>query len=111
MKNIGELNKTMLEEILGLYGITGAITQPFGSGLIHRTWKINDSSHGYILQKINHEVFKAPSFIAENIERIASWLEKNHPDYFFVAPLKTKDAESIVQIPGEGYFRLFPFVK
>jgi len=102
----------MVEKVLALYSISNtAIIQSFGSGLIHNTWKISDQSKEYILQKINHEVFKNPSFIADNITRIASWLEKNHPEYFFVAPLKTKDAESIVHIPGEGYFRLFPFVK
>jgi len=102
----------MLENVLPLYGLPGtAIIQSFGSGLIHHTWKIGDGSKEYILQKINHEVFKEPSFIAENIAGIAGWLEKNHPEYFFVAPLKTKDGESIAHIPGEGYFRLFRFVK
>ena len=102
----------MLQKVFELYGITNtAAIESFGSGLIHSTWKINDQSKEYILQKINHEVFKEPSFIAGNITSIGSWLEKNNPAYFFVAPLKTKDAESMVHMPGEGYFRLFPFVK
>jgi len=102
----------MLEKVLPLYSIKDTATiQSFGSGLIHNTWKIEDRSKEYILQRINHEVFKEPSFIADNITRISSWLEKNHPEYFFVAPLKTKRKESIVHIPGEGFFRLFPFVK
>jgi Ser/Thr protein kinase RdoA (MazF antagonist) len=102
----------MLEKVLPLYNIKNTATiQSFGSGLIHNTWKIEDRSQEYILQRINHEVFKEPSFIADNITRIALWLEKNHPEYFFVAPLKTKKKESIVHIPGEGFFRLFPFVK
>jgi len=102
----------MLEKVLPLYSISDTATiQSFGSGLIHNTWKIDDQSKEYILQKINHEVFKEPAFIADNITGIASWLEKNHPEYFFVSPLSTKEMESIVHIPGEGYFRLFPFVK
>lgn len=102
----------MLENVLSRYEISEAATvEPFGSGLIHRTWKINDRSNEYILQKINHEIFKEPLFIADNIEAISSWLKKNHPEYFFVAPVKTKNNESILYISGEGYFRLFPFVK
>jgi len=102
----------MLEKVLPLYSIKDTATiQSFGSGLIHNTWKIEDRSKEYILQRINDEVFKEPSFIADNITRISSWLEKNHPEYFFVAPLKTKREESVVHIPGEGFFRLFPFVK
>jgi len=102
----------MLEKVLPLYSISNtAVIKSFGSGLIHNTWKVHDGSNEYILQKINHAVFKEPSFIADNITGIASWLKKNHPEYFFVAPIKTRNAESIVHIQDEGYFRLFAFVK
>lgn len=102
----------MLEKVLPLYGISkSAVIQSFGSGLIHNTWKIEDPPRQYILQRINHEVFKEPASIADNITQIASWLEKNHPEYFFVAPLRTNEGQNMVYIPGEGYFRLFPFVK
>lgn len=102
----------MLQHILELYGISAdANVQPYGNGLIHRTWKVSDRSNDYILQKINHDIFKYPEFIADNINAIATWLAKNHPEYFFVAPIKAKTGESISFILNEGYFRLFPFVK
>jgi len=102
----------MFKQVLSSYGInTEAILQPHGSGLIHNTWKIFDRSEDYILQKINHQIFKEPQYIADNIQAIASWLEENHPDYFFVAPVETKNNGSLLHIPGQGYFRLFPFVK
>ena len=102
----------MLEKILSYYTITReAIIQPYGSGLINRTWKISYLSNDYILQKINQEVFKNPKDIDDNIRVIASWLEKNHPEYFFTSPVRTKDGDSLIHLPGEGYFRLFPFVK
>src|SRR6266496_3381503 len=82
----------MLEEVLSSYGITTAIIQPHGSGLIHNTWKINDQSNDYILQRINHKVFK-------------------QPEYIFVTPVETKNNGSLLHVPREGYFRLFPFVK
>jgi Ser/Thr protein kinase RdoA (MazF antagonist) len=102
----------MFEKVLSTYGInTEAIVEPHGSGLIHNTWKICDQSGNYILQRINHSVFKDPQFIANNIEAIAYWLEENHPEYFFVAPVETKNNGSLLFIPSEGYFRIFPFVK
>lgn len=102
----------MLEQILPAYGISeSVIIQPYGSGLINHTWKVRDQKGEYILQKINHEVFKEPQKIAANIKAIASWLEKNQPDYFFVAPVQTLNGESLLYHPGEGYFRLFLFVK
>lgn len=102
----------MLEKVLSCYGINpGASIQSFGSGLINTTWRISDHSQEYILQRINHDVFKSPGDIAENIETIASHLKKKCPGYFFVSPLKTKDDQSLVYLPDEGYFRVFPFVK
>lgn len=102
----------MPEKILSLYGITSeAIIQPYGTGLINNTWKISYLSRDYILQKINDKVFKKPRHIADNIEAIESYLEKEHPEYFFVSPVKTKNGESMVYMRDEGYFRLFPFVK
>lgn len=102
----------MLEEVLSYYAISpDAVIESYGSGLINRTWKIRWLAEDYILQKINQDVFKKPKDIADNIETIASWLEKNQPDYFFISPVKTKNGETIVHVPDEGYFRLFPFVK
>jgi len=101
----------MLEKVLSSYGMAAAIIQPHGSGLIHDTWKIIDQSQDYILQKVNEKVFKEPQHIADNIEAIDYWLKKNHPEYFFVAPLTTKNNEALLNIKDQGYFRLFPFVK
>jgi Ser/Thr protein kinase RdoA (MazF antagonist) len=102
----------MLEEVLSAYGIsTAAKTQPHGSGLIHNTWKVADGPNQYVLQRINHHVFKQPEYIAQNIEAIASWLKANHPDYFFVTPVKTVNDGNMLHLERHGYFRMFPFVK
>lgn len=102
----------MLDEVLSSYGIaTSATVQPHGSGLIHNTWKVSDRSGEYILQRINHNVFKQPGYIAKNIRAISSWLEKNNPEYFFVTAINTKANDSMLSLPGDGYFRLFHFVK
>lgn len=102
----------MFEEVLSAYGINlTAKIQPHGSGLIHSTWKITDGSDEYILQRINHNVFKQPGYIASNIDAIASWLKANHPEYFFVTPVKTKNNENMLPVPGGGCYRLFPFIK
>ncbi|HET9825433.1 MAG TPA: aminoglycoside phosphotransferase family protein [Chitinophagaceae bacterium] len=102
----------MFEEVLSGYGIrTTAKMQTHGTGLIHNTWKITDGSNEYILQRINHNVFKQPDNIARNIGLIASWLKENHPEYFFVTPIEAKNGEGMLHIPDLGCFRMFPFVK
>ena len=84
----------------------------FGNGLIHSTWLIesNDQEEKFILQKINHYVFKTPGDIASNIRLVENYLKQFHPNYLFVAPVKTKMGEDLLDT-GEEYYRLFPFVK
>lgn len=102
----------MLQNILQAYGFINDVeVQPFGTGLINHTWMVKNGSHTFILQRINHQVFKSPADIAANIRVIGNYLSKNHPGYLFVTPEKTLQQEDIVYVTNEGYFRLFPFVK
>ncbi len=101
----------MLQNILNAYGFINEVeVKPFGTGLINHTWTINSGSNKLILQRINHNVFKAPADIALNIRLIGNYLSKHHPDYLFVTPEKTLQQEDMLYINKEGYFRLFPFV-
>jgi Ser/Thr protein kinase RdoA (MazF antagonist) len=96
------------QQVLEAYGLEGAVAEPFGSGLINRTWKVAAGGRQYILQRINEQVFKEPQNIADNIRAVAGYLKANHPEYFFVAPLPALSGTDTVQ--KEGWFRLFPFV-
>lgn len=84
--------------------------EAFGSGLINNTWKIITPGHEFILQKVNHSVFREPQDIANNVRLIGSFLKTNHPEYCFIAPVADAAGQEMVFIKGEGYFRLFPFV-
>ncbi len=85
--------------------------ETFGSGLINTTWRVHSGSQDYILQKINQQVFRDPQKIADNLRRITDYLQQHHSQYSFVAPVKTRLGEDLAHIPGEGYFRLMPFVQ
>src|SRR5215203_1744516 len=104
----------ILKEVLGSYTIKdiGTYTvQPFGNGLINSTWKVfPKEGQAYLLQKINHNIFKSPYAIAENIERLSQYLTINHPDYLFITPIKTSQGSPIYFHMDGGYFRLFPFL-
>src|SRR5438045_792442 len=101
----------MLNEVLASYSLIGPAVQvqSFGTGLINNTWKVTAPSGDYILQRINEGVFKRPEDIANNISKVAAYLEAHHPDYRFVAPVTTANGEQMVHVK-DGYFRLFPFV-
>ncbi|MDQ3683077.1 MAG: aminoglycoside phosphotransferase family protein, partial [Bacteroidota bacterium] len=84
--------------------------ESFGSGLINNTWKVITPGKEYILQRVNHTVFKQPTDIANNISLIGAYLRKNHPGYKFVSPVTSSDGDEMIYQKGEGYFRMFPFV-
>lgn len=103
----------MLQQISEAYGMQEAALSitPFGSGLIHKTWKVTDGDQVFILQQINHKVFHDPYAIAENIEQVARYLREHHPTYLFVAPIPTKTKEQVLYSEEKCYYRLFPFVQ
>lgn len=104
---------TLKDEVLTAYDleINDLKVEPILNGLINSTWLIKNSFNSFILQKVNHTVFKNPEAIATNIRLIADYLVKHEPQYLFVAPLKTRSNEEMKHLGGRGYFRLFPFVK
>ena len=100
----------MLETILDTYGLAHT-PKPFGTGLINHTWIIEDAAGRFILQRINDNIFRNPLDIAHNIRRIGSYLKDHYPDYLYVMPVVNNRQQDMIHIVGEGYFRLFPFVK
>lgn len=101
----------MSPSVLAAYGLkdNSVTVEPFGTGLINRTWKVS-ADKTYILQKINQHVFREPENIAYNHRLIAGHLKRHHPDYSFVEPVRTVGGEDLVYCEGDGYYRLFPFV-
>ena len=102
----------MFDTIFKEFGIDpNASVKPFGSGLINNTWLISGNENNLVLQRINHNVFKQPLDIAINIGLISEYFKMHHPEHLFVCPRKTIAGEEMIFIKGEGYFRLFPFIK
>ena len=104
---------TPKDEIISAYnlGETDLEIEPIHNGLINTTWQIKDSHGRFILQKVNHHIFKNPEAIAQNIRLISDYLSAHFPQYLFVAPIKTKGNQEMMYVNGHGYFRLIPFVK
>jgi Ser/Thr protein kinase RdoA (MazF antagonist) len=102
----------MFEDILKEFDITpDASVKPFGSGLINNTWLISNKGSDFILQRINHNVFKNPVDIAANIHLVCDHFKTNHPGYLFPCPRKTLAGDQMHFISDKGYFRIFPFIK
>jgi len=103
----------LMDEALSAYDLfkDDVEIEPIHTGLINSTWRINNSHQSYILQKLNHQVFKDPEAIAANVRLIADYLLKHNPGYLFAAPIKTNTHAEMKHIKGSGYFRLIPFIE
>jgi len=102
----------MFEAILKEFEINpNASVKPFGSGLINNTWLISNGGTDFILQRINHNVFKNPVDITSNIHLICDHFKNWHPSYLFPCPRKTVAGDQMLFMNDEGYFRIFPFIK
>ena len=103
----------MISTILNEYGIQADQCQveTLASGLINRTWKVTCGNRSFILQRINDNVFKRPTEIAENIHLLDVYLKEHSPDYLFVSPVRSVQQKEIVHDAVNGYFRMFPFIQ
>ena len=95
-----------MQEIFSLYGWKVDSYAPIQQGLINSTYSIQTNKGAYILQCINHSVFKNPSAIDDNINAISNYLQKNNPSYLFTHLVPTLNGNTLVQWEG-GYYRAF----
>src|SRR5687768_12266561 len=103
----------MIDEILQAYGIDPrkSKVESLTSGLINNTWKVSIGEDAYIVQRINHQVFKKPFEVAANIRMIDRFLKEHSPSYLFVSPVANLHGEDILHDDSRGYFRVFPYIK
>ena len=103
----------MIEHVLHSYGIdpTKSGVETLTSGLINHTWKVSGGDREYIVQRINDQVFRQPLGVAANIRMIDGYLREHSPGYLFVSPVQNLNGEDIYFAEGQGYFRIFPFIK
>ncbi len=102
----------MIDNILELYGVepTKSDVEPLTSGLINATWKASGPQGTFIVQRINHHVFKKPFEVAANIRMINAFLKEHSPAYLFVAPVRNLAGDDIAYLEGDGYYRMFPYI-
>lgn len=104
-----------LHQILAYFRLPESVLQikKVESGHIHGTWLIECQSRKFILQKINHFVFKDVIGLMENIERICEHLEikiKNDlPAWRYMQLIPTNKGGSYIYY-DESYWRMFNYI-
>lgn len=112
-----------LKEICNKFQFEGeyVIATPYGDGHINDTYKV-ESIHQeelihYIIQRINHLIFKEVDHLMENISNITNYLgdlvddDENSTDYEVLRLIPTKSNESYLKDSEGNYWRAYKFVE
>lgn len=95
-----------MKSIFELYNWDVIAVKQLHQGLINSTYFINTSTGEYILQTINHHIFKDPLAIDTNINKLGAHLKKYAPNYLFTHLIPTKNGNTLIEWEGR-YYRAF----
>jgi len=95
-----------MEAIYKIYGWEVVSAKPIQQGLINATYTVNTTQGDYILQSINHSIFKDPAAIDFNINLIGAYLKKNNPTYLFTHLVPALSGKTLIEWEGH-FFRAF----
>lgn len=114
----------LIEEVITQFAIKGRLVkkEPYGNGHINDTFLLvyeteNGSRRRYILQRMNHDIFKNPHQLMENVVNVTEYLrgviltQGGDPDRETLNVVKTSDGASYYKDQKQNYWRIFLFVE
>ena len=102
-----------MREIADLFRLAGDAmdVRPYGNGHINETFIVAAASKRYILQRINHMIFKDVPALMENIGAVSAYLAAGDPDPRHVlTPVRTLDGALYAAVGG-NYYRVYDFIE
>ena len=112
-----------IKHIIKQFQTEGAIVDylPYGTGHINDTYEVvtsEKSSSNYLLQKINHNVFKDVPGLMENIQRVTAHIRKklseipgSNPDRETLTLIETIDGKAFYLDDTGNYYRMYLFIE
>lgn len=86
----------------------------FGNGNINDTYRIDIEQNGvqraFLLQRLNHHVFREPEQVMQNIRAVCAHLAGAGYPYAVAAPLVARDGRLLQRGEEGNYWRMFPFL-
>ncbi|MCD8151619.1 MAG: phosphotransferase [Clostridiales bacterium] len=106
------------EEIIRKFQVEGEITRvrPLGHGTVNHTYQILCGGVAYVLQEINHVVFKYPTEVMNNLFLVTEYLrdvieqEGRDPDRETITFIRTRAGNQLLQTEHGSYFRLYRMI-
>lgn len=117
-----------IDEAIAAFGIETAVNGrliqkvPYGNGHINDTFLLcyetpDHTEKRYILQRMNHDIFRNPPLLMENIVHVTNHLRGiilsrgGDVERETLNVLKTRDGADFFQDSGKNYWRVFPFIE
>ncbi|MFG6344088.1 MAG: aminoglycoside phosphotransferase family protein [Lachnospiraceae bacterium] len=122
------MNCTKIDEAIAAFALETAANgrlvskTPYGNGHINDTFLVrcqtaDNTEKRYILQRMNHDIFKNPPQLMENMVHVTKYLRKKilsqggDPDRETLNVLKTQGGADCYQDSGNNYWRVFSFIE
>lgn len=118
------LSNDRIDEVAARFQTKGAPAEhaPYGNGHINDTFLVvcgtqEGERRRYILQKMNHSIFKMPQQLMENVVNVTEYLRGmiagrgGDPDRETLNVVKTKDGSNYYLDDEGNYWRMFLFVE
>jgi Ser/Thr protein kinase RdoA (MazF antagonist) len=115
------LTITAIGDIVSGFKVQGKIVsaKPFGSGHINDTYRVyTDTGNEYLLQKINHFVFKDVAGLMENLVNVIRHLKEklkyipgSHPEKEVLTVVENNANGFYIKDANSNYWRIFYFLK
>ena len=107
------------EEIISKFQIEGEITQvqPLGHGSVNHTYEIVCGGEHYVLQEMNHIMFKYPTEVMNNLFLVTEYLrgeiekEGRDPQRETLTFIRTRAGNQLLQTEEGSYFRLYRMIR
>lgn len=107
-----------MEEYVSAFQFEGDIVEvkPYGNGHINDTYYVQTTQNQYIIQRINHYVFKDPEKLMRNYRLVTDYvkgiIDKQHgdPNRETLTIIPTKDGKDFYQATNGNYYRAILFI-
>lgn len=85
-----------------------------GNGHINDTYRMDFEANGkpqsFLLQRLNHQIFRQPEALMQNIRKVSDYLSFQDYPYQVIHPIPTLDGKLLYTDEAGNYWRVFPFV-
>ncbi|MDF1513425.1 MAG: aminoglycoside phosphotransferase family protein [Anaerolineae bacterium] len=113
-----------LNAIIKQFNFTGQYSTitPYGNGHINDTYAVtfhaeSGETNRYILQRINHQIFKQPEALMQNVEKVTAYLKKKilasggTPARECLTLINTFAGQTLYRSPAGNYWRAYLFIE